>query len=220
MPQCLPLPVIRRILVKPRDPIHVLGAGGHAKVVVAALQSAGMDVAGIYDDDPVTHGQHVLGVPVLGGLNMLASLGQIQAVCAIGNNETRRRVVSSLESIQWVSVIHPAAWVHESVKIGVGTVVFAGAVIQPDTIVGAHSIVNTGATVDHDCRIGDYVHLAPGVHLAGDVTVNEGSFLGIGAVVIPGVHIGAWTTVGAGAAVLSDLSDGVTAVGVPARAIR
>ncbi len=103
-------------------------------------------------------------------------------------------------------------------KLGRGTVVFAGAVVQPDAVIGDHVIVNTGATVDHDCVVGDYAHLAPGVHLAGSVHVGEGAFLGIGSVVSPGVRIGRWTTLGAGAVAIRDLADGAVAVGVPARA--
>ncbi|WP_304412082.1 acetyltransferase [Synechococcus sp. CB0205] len=45
----------------------------------------------------------------------------------------------------------------------------------------------------------------------------ERSWIGIGASVIQQIRIGADVIVGAGAAVVSDLPDGVTAVGVPAR---
>ena len=45
------------------------------------------------------------------------------------------------------------------------------------------------------------------------------SWIGIGASVIQQIRIGSDVTVGAGAVVVRDLSDGVTAVGVPARAL-
>jgi acetyltransferase-like isoleucine patch superfamily enzyme len=41
--------------------------------------------------------------------------------------------------------------------------------------------------------------------------------LGVGVSVVPGVRIGAGATVGAGAVVISDVPDGETVVGVPAR---
>jgi acetyltransferase-like isoleucine patch superfamily enzyme len=99
-------------------------------------------------------------------------------------------------------------------------VVFAGAVIQPDSVLGSHAIINTGATVDHDCHIGNFVHVAPGCNLAGAVTLKEGAFMGIGSRAIPGVTVEAWTTVGAGATVVHDLPGGITAVGTPARPVR
>jgi acetyltransferase-like isoleucine patch superfamily enzyme len=77
--------------------------------------------------------------------------------------------------------------------------------------------VNTAASLDHDCVLGAFAHVAPGTHLAGSVVVGDGAFLGVGVSVIPGRRIGAWATVGAGAAVIHDVADRVTVVGVPAR---
>jgi acetyltransferase-like isoleucine patch superfamily enzyme len=53
--------------------------------------------------------------------------------------------------------------------------------------------------------------------LAGDVRVGDRSWIGIGASVRQGVRIGDGVIVGAGAAVVSDVPDGLTVVGVPAR---
>ena len=58
---------------------------------------------------------------------------------------------------------------------------------------------------------------APGVALAGDVTIGTGALVGIGAAVTPGRRVGAWSTVGAGATVVADVADGTVVVGTPAR---
>ena len=198
--------------------VYVIGGGGHAKVVIATLRAAGTDVAGVLDDDAAKHGTTVLGVAVVGPVE-LAAAGGHPAVVAVGSNEARRRIVRTLPDVQWATVTHPTAHVEPSAAVGPGTVVFAGAVVQPDAVIGAHAIVNTAATVDHDCRLGDFVHVAPGAHLAGDVVVGEGTFVGIGSSVVPGRRVGAWSVVGAGGVVVRDLPDGVTAVGVPAKPI-
>ena len=198
----------------------VLGAGGHAKVVLATALAAGWHVAGLYDDDPDKLGLRILGVPVVGNLPAPGSLGGQWVVAAFGSNARRAEMAIRYSGARWASVIHPSAQVHGSVRIGEGTVVFAGAVLQPDTTLGSHVIINTGATVDHDCRLGDFVHVAPGSHLAGGVRVDSGVFMGIGSVAIPGVHIGVGCTLGAGAVVVRDLSPNVTAIGVPARPTR
>ncbi|MGQ9498493.1 MAG: acetyltransferase [Desulfotomaculales bacterium] len=196
----------------------VIGAGGHAKVVLATLQEAGFTVDAMLDDDPAKANGVVCGVPVTGGTDTLKKLAGVRALVAVGDNGRRRELVARCEGLcAWISVVHPRAYVHNSVRIGRGTVVFAGARIQPDTVLGEHVIVNTGATVDHDCRIGDFVHIAPGVHLAGGVLVEEGALLGIGSVVLPGLRIGAWAVVGAGAAVVENVPPFTTVVGVPAR---
>ena len=196
--------------------VWVIGAGGHAKVVIATLRAAGRDIAGVLDDDATKHGGSVLGVPVVGPVERAAD-AEHEAIVAVGANRVRKQIVESLPGMRWASAVHPSAVVDPSVQIGVGSVVFAGAVIQPDTYLGCHVIVNTGATLDHDNRIADYVHVAPGGSLAGDVHLGEGAFLGIGVRAIPGVRVGAWATVGAGAVVVQNLPEAVTAVGVPAR---
>lgn len=194
----------------------VLGAGGHAKVVIATLQAAGWDVLSAWDDSETRWGGEILGVPVQGAIEEAAEAGADGYVIAVGENRDRRRIADRLD-FPWILVVHPAAVVHPSVRLGPGTAVFAGAVIQPDTEIGRHALVNTGASIDHDCRIGDFVHVAPGCRLGGGVTVGEGSFMGIGASVLPGVAVGSWTTVGAGSTLIGDLGSHVTAVGTPAR---
>ncbi len=194
----------------------VVGASGHAKVVLATAMAAGWEPAGLLDDDPQKQGRDVLGVRVIGTTADARKVDADAAVLAIGNSATRRELSRRL-GLPWGTVVHPQAVIHPTVQLGEGTVVFAGVVVQPDVSIGRHVILNTGATVDHDCVVGAFAHLAPGSHLAGNVTVGEGGFLGIGVVAIPGVRIGEWTTVGAGGVVVRDLPAEVTAVGVPAR---
>lgn len=198
--------------------VLVIGAGGHAKVVIGAIEAGGDRVVAALDDDARRWGSTILGVRIAGPVATAPSYG-VPTVIAIGGNATRARLGRAID-VPWATVVHPRAWVHPSVVLGPGTVVFAGAMIQPDSRLGHHCIVNTGATIDHDGALGDCVHVAPGAHLAGTVTIGEESFLGVGVAVIPGITIGARTTVGAGAAVVRDLPDGVVAVGVPARVVR
>lgn len=196
--------------------VWVIGAGGHAAVVIATLRASGEAVAGLLDDDPATHGTECLGVRVDGPIDADRLDGR-RAVMGIGSNRVRHAIAERLGGVTWVSAVHPAAVVHDSVTLGPGAVVFAGAVVQPRTQIGRHVILNTGCTVDHDCDLGDAVHVAPGVHLAGGVALEEGAFMGIGSAAIPGVRVGAWSTVGAGGVVVSDLPGGIVATGVPAR---
>jgi len=196
--------------------IVVVGAGGHAKVVISTLQAAGYSVVAVFDDDLAKVGTEILGIPVAGPLDAIADGDYEFGVVAVGQNRVRKAITERV-GLNWLSTVHPSAVIHPSVKLGAGVTVFAGAIIQPDTSIGDHAIINTAATVDHDCSIGDFAHIAPGAHLAGGVQVGEGTLLGIGSVVAPYLSVGAWTTVGAGGAVVRDLPDGVTALGIPAR---
>lgn len=201
--------------------ITVIGAGGHAKVILALCRAAGVRVDRVVDDDLARDGSTLLEVPVAAPIREHLPRGA-RCVVAIGDNAVRARVAAEFDDVvgEWVTLVHPQATVDPTVKLGRGVVVFAGATIQVDAAVGDHSIVNTNASIDHDGVVGHAVHLAPGVHLAGNVIVDDGAFLGVGVSVIPGRRIGANSVVGAGASVVTDIPADVVAVGVPARVSR
>lgn len=201
--------------------IIVYGAGGHAKVVIDAIEQRGACSMIIpADDNQGLRGLLFCGYPVLGDRTMLLALPEPrpEALAAIGDNASRMAVLIWLQSqgFSIATVIHPAACLGRGVRIGVGAFLAAGVVVNVDAELGQGVIVNTGATVDHDCMIGDGVHIAPGCHLCGNVTVGARSLLGAGCVVVPGVHIGADVVVGAGSTVLSDIPDGSRVAGSPA----
>lgn len=201
--------------MEPRD-LAIIGAGGHAKVVISTLLAMGERPRAVFDADPSKWGTDLLGIPVLGDIQTYGEHGLRHGILAIGDNQGRRRLAAELD-LEWVHAIHPRAWIDPSATIGPGSVVFAGAVLQPGARLGAHVIVNTGATVDHDCTLGDFVHLAPGGHLAGAVSLEEGCMMGVGSSAIPGLRVGAWARVGAGAVLIRDVDAEHTVVGVPAR---
>jgi len=196
----------------------VIGGGGHAKVVIAAIESTGDRVVGVLDDNASLWGGTLLGHTVMGPVSQALIPAGARAVLAIGANRGRALLADRLQ-LPWGTVVHASAVVHPSVVLGEGTVVFAGAVIQPETRIGAHAIINTAASVDHDGVIGAFVHIAPGAHLAGLVTAGDGALLGVGVAVIPQITIGAWSTVGAGSAVVRNVEAGITVAGCPARPV-
>jgi acetyltransferase EpsM len=198
--------------------VAVIGAGGHAKVVAGTLMAAGHQVVGFYDDDLQKRGTHIFGIPVVGPVTELKSDNFSHAIIGIGQNEIRKRLAEKL-NLNWITVIHPYAWVHPEVSLGVGTVVCAGAIVQPYSRIGSHVIINTKASVDHDCYVGDYVHLALS-HLAGEVIAHEGAFLALGSIVFPRVEIGAWATVSARSVAMKDVMPKSIVAGVPARLIK
>lgn len=198
----------------------VVGGGGHAKVVIAAMEAMGEAPDAVLDDNPSRWGTDLLGVPIVGGLAELAAWPEARAVLAIGNNARRKQIAESHPHVAWITVVHPSAIVHRSARLGAGAVVIWRAVIEPDVVVGAHAIINSGAVVCHDSVVGDYAHVSVTSTMAGGARIDEGAFLGMNAGVIGGACVGAWSTVGAGGSVVRDVPARSIAVGVPARVIR
>jgi len=198
-------------------PFYVLGAGGHAKVMISICIEKEMKINGILDEDESKWNTEILGYPVIGNFQILENL-KSNAIVGVGNNIIRHNIVRRFDDfVDWQTLIHSSAYVHPSVEIGKGSVIMAGAVIQPDVKIGNHVIINTSASVDHDCIIDDHVHIAPGAHLAGGVEVGEGSFLGISSSAVPYVRIGEWSVVGAGGVVVNNIASRKMAVGIPAK---
>ncbi len=214
--------------------IIVLGAGGHAKVVVDAIRSASRlwggeaeyEVTGVVGASGAVS-DSVLGVPVIGtddDLPRLRAAGISFAAVGVGtvrDPAARRRVheTALAEGFALPPIVHPSAVVASTAKLGDGCFIAAGAVIGPDAVIGEGAIVNTNAVCDHDCLIGPFAHVAPGASLSGSVVVGEAGHVGTGAAVLQGVTIGPGAVIGVGAAVIRDVAAGETVVGVPARSM-
>jgi sugar O-acyltransferase (sialic acid O-acetyltransferase NeuD family) len=198
----------------------ILGAGGHGAVVAeAAAQSGLWEEISFLDDD--TSIDSVLDYPVAGAIAQVFTLADqdSEIVVAIGNNRQRLSLCNEIlaKGLELATVIHPNACISPSATISSGSVVFAGAVVNVGAKLGRACILNTSATVDHDCIIEDGAHISPGANLAGDVTIGECTWVGLGSVIKEGVQIGSDTITGAGSAVIADVGNGETVVGVPAR---
>jgi sugar O-acyltransferase (sialic acid O-acetyltransferase NeuD family) len=205
------------------EPILIIGGGGHGRVVIDALRAAG-DFEPIAIVDSRVEGERD-GVPVRGGDDALPGLlaegigAAAIGVGSVGDATARRRVHERALQVGFAlpAIVHPHATVSPTARLCPGCFIAAGAVVGPGAVIGEGAIINSNAVVDHDCTIGAFAHVAPGAALSGGVVVGEGTLVGTGAAVIQGVRIGAHTRIGAGASVVTDIIDGATVVGVPAR---
>lgn len=196
--------------------MNIYGASGHGKVIIDLVHSRMEEIHNILDDNPVITG--IYDYPVVH--NFTPEVLKRKTIVAIGDNKTRKKVVSNFSGAFYRGLSHATAVVDRTVEIGEGTVIMANASINADTMIAKHCILNTGCIVEHDCVLEDFVHISPGAVLAGGVKVGEGSHIGIGALVIPGKHIGKWCTIGAGAVIIDDIPDYATVVGNPGRIIK
>ena len=163
--------------------IIILGAGGHAAVVIEIARLCGYRPVAVFDDREESRGKMIAGVEVKGRIAELAAEMTGNACIAIGNNEVRKSIAGRLAAFEWPVLIHPAASVSPQARIGMGTVICAGAVIQPNASVGSHVIVNIGACVDHDSMIGDFGHLAGRTYVGAAAEVGAAVMVPAGTVI-------------------------------------
>ena len=165
--------------------LAIVGAGGFGREVaqlaevINSKSDSDLTVAGFFDEDHSTHGQSLLGYPVVGDSATLASgdAGETDAyVLAIGSGQARRRLFDTmtLSALRPATLIHPSVDAHRSVIVGPGSVVCNGTALTVDIHIGPHVIVNLSSTIGHDVEVEAFTTLHPGTHISGNVHIGEG----------------------------------------------
>lgn len=203
-------------------PLIMIGAGGHARVLLSTLQQLGRRIIGFAEREASQ--KTVLGIPCIGNDSAVLAYDPqqvllVNGVGSVARPDSRVSVYEFFASrkYQFDSVIHPSAIIASDAEIAKAAQIMAGAIIQTGCSVLENTIINTGARLDHDCIVEAHAHVAPGAVLSGNVRVGARAHVGAGAVVIQGVQICRDAVVGAGAVVLSSVPASCTVVGVPAR---
>ena len=203
--------------------IVIIGAGGHASVVVDALElSMSASNLRIVDADQSKAGSLLLNY-VIQVMPQWDTISPCRVHVAIGDNIIREKIVHEVVKFgqEMFTVFHPNSTISKYAGFGAGCFIAATSVIGAGAKIGNSVIVNHGAVVDHDCHIGNFSHLAPNTTVGGGVKIGERVLVGAGATVLPGITIDDGIIIGAGAVVTHDLQEqGCTYVGVPAKRVR
>jgi len=193
-------------------PVLVLGAGGHAAVLVDMLRQLNHTIVGLVARDKPADKPVFAGIPYYTSDDDVLAFDKDKVLLANGIGSLPGRNIRSgvhqqfkQAGYQFVTVVSPRAIVSDYSSLAEGVQVMPGAIINANSIIGAGTIVNSGAIVEHDCNIGSHNHIAPGVALSGDVSTGDYVHIGTGARVIQSIKIGDNVMVGAGATVIKNL---------------
>ena len=216
------------IMKKKLKNILIVGAGGHAKVVIDIIKCEGKyNIIGIIDNK-FSKKDNFLNYKILGNEDEIPEIiDEFKVhgcVVAIGDNFVRSVVVKKIENqsskIQFINCIHPSSCIAFDIKIGVGNVIMAGTTINTSSQIGNHCIINTNSSIDHDNKIFNFVSIAPNAAIGGNVNIDEYSAIGIGASVIHNISVGHNCVIGANSLVIADTKSNSVYYGLPAKNIR
>jgi sugar O-acyltransferase (sialic acid O-acetyltransferase NeuD family) len=139
---------------------------------------------------------------------------------SIANPYDRRLMVQRLpDETVFFSYVHSSVVLAGNVEIGKGTVIQAGSVISHGANIGNHVIINYNAVIGHDAQIGDYCTIAPLAGIMGNCVIGDQVEIGASAQVKPNVKVCNNVTIGMCAAVVKDINEPGTYVGIPAKRI-
>jgi sugar O-acyltransferase (sialic acid O-acetyltransferase NeuD family) len=198
-----------------KNKLILIGAGGHARSCIDVIEQEGKyEIVGLVGLSQEV-GSKQFGYEVLNtdsGLGELAKrfpfalvvLGQIHSP------DLRIRLYEKSIAAGFIlpSIIAPSAYVSPHAKIGAGTIVMQGAILNTGVVVGDNCIINSRALLEHDSRVSDHCHISTGANINGDTFIGTGSFIGSGAVIKEGVSVGVGSVVGMGLALRHNLDAG------------
>jgi sugar O-acyltransferase (sialic acid O-acetyltransferase NeuD family) len=201
----------------------IVAASGLAREVMALVRAADdFDLLGILDDDPIRVGTVLDGAHVLGPLTEVRKHPSARVVVCVGSGAVRADIVRRLAALglppgRFATIVHPNVMIPEGCTVGEGSVLLANVVMTAAVSLGRHVVVMPGVTFTHGDVADDYSTFGAGATLGGSVVVGRAAYLGMNSSVRQRTRVGARAVIGMGAAVVSDVPEGQTWVGVPAR---
>jgi sugar O-acyltransferase (sialic acid O-acetyltransferase NeuD family) len=192
--------------------VLVIGAGGHASVLLEMLIAQGTNVIGYISPLPAVNQKLFSDFHWFKCDDDILQFDKsnIKLVNGIGSlpgNTLRADFYSKYKKAGYCfeTVVSRHAFVSKYAELAEGVQIMCGAIVQTGVSVGCNSIINTGAIIDHDASIGSNNHIAPGVTISGQVTSKENVHFGTGCSVIQLIKINENAVIGAGATITKNI---------------
>jgi sugar O-acyltransferase (sialic acid O-acetyltransferase NeuD family) len=164
----------------------IYGSKDFGRLLRELICQSGHEFLGFVDDfDPA--GSEAVG-PYTEALRIYPPAAGIGMVMAIGYKhlDARQELWDRVRSDGYETpvIAHQAAVIAPSARIGAGSVLMAGAIVDAFTDVESCCVLWPGAVINHDCRIGANSFISPGAVICGFVNIGRSCFIGAGAVVV------------------------------------
>lgn len=200
--------------------IVLIGYGGHASSVADSIRQQGVyEIIGYTDKEPP---KEKTDYPYLGTDHMLKDVFGKGVVCAaigvgyLGGLNVRDMLYKMAKDLgfQLPPIIDRTAILADNIRVGEGTYIGKGAIINAKSSIGKMCIINSGAIVEHESQVKEFSHVSVKAVLCGNVKVEDHAFIGANATVIQGIRIGGYSKIGAGSTILKNVPKKMTVYGI------
>lgn len=181
----------------------ILGSRDFALTVAALVRDCGHEPAGLVDD--FNTGDGIIGTT--DSIRRSHPPDQFGIAIAIGYKHlpARWQAWQRLRQAGYAAptLVHPRAYVAADARIGAGSMVMAGALVDVRAQLDEIVVAWPGACINHDAVIGDNSFLSPHVTVCGHARIGHSCFIGAAAAIVdhalvPGNTFlpmsGRWTT--------------------------
>ena len=141
---------------------------------------------------------------------------------AVADSHDRKAIVDRLpKETKYFTFIHPSVQImDDNIEVGEGSFIGANSILTTNIKLGKHALLNRGNHIGHDCFIGDYFSAMPNAVVGGNVWIDDKVYIGSCSNIREKIKIIANITIGMNAAVVKNITESGTYVGVPAKWIK
>ncbi len=208
--------------------VVLFGAGPFAALAWYVLShDSDRSVAGFTVDRAYLGESQHCGLPVQAFEELEARFppDQVEVLLSLGplaGNRLRQERYAGLKArgYGFATYVSSRALTWPDLRVGEGSMIYEGTVVQPFARIGANSIVRSSVHVSHHVQIGDHAFIGAGACFGGLAQVGDRCFVGLNATIRDGVRLAEGCLIGAGAVVVKDTRPNGVYVGSPARRIR
>jgi sugar O-acyltransferase (sialic acid O-acetyltransferase NeuD family) len=190
--------------------LALFGYGGHAREVACQIDQ---EVTFFVDDEYANN----IAKPI-----SKFNPEEYLMMVAVADSKDRADIVSRLpKETKYFTFIHPTVQImDDNIEVGEGSFIGANSILTTNIKLGKHALLNRGNHIGHDCFIGDYFSAMPNAVIGGNVWIDNKVYLGSCSNIREKIKIVANTTIGMNAAVVKNLTESGTYVGIPAKKLK
>jgi len=187
----------------------LVGYGGHAREVMAQM---GEKLTCFVDDEYVVDGTKPLSE---------FNPKEFELMVAVADSQDRYKIVNKLpRETKYFTFIHPTVQImDDNIEIGEGSFIGVNSIITTNIKIGKHCLLNRGNHIGHDCVIDDFFSAMPCSVVGGNVTIGKNVYMGSCSNIREKINITNNVIIGMNGAVVKDIKDSGTYVGVPVKLI-
>lgn len=198
-----------------QERVLILGAGGGAALAIDIIaRNPKQRVVGILDNNSQLHQSTLMGIPILGGFELINELwssnffdGAISTIVKDAGEREKIYLDFVSKGINFTNVISENSNIRLNVKIGTGNLIISGAYFAPCVTIGNNNFFAAECTIEHHSKVGNNCLFGPRFTASGAVEIDNNCKFGMGVLVEPYIKIGRNSLIASGSVITNHIKE-------------